>query len=127
MRQHAGAATSAGVDEAELVALGFKVLVATSSTQADWVKTFTPGQVRPMQRNEKKYFIYPDAAKNRIFVGGPEQYEAYEALHPGEDRRAAQAAAASAYRGRQDAAMRKASGRDISDPYYGVRWADLGW
>ena len=117
----------APVDEAELLGLGFKVLVAQNSTQADWVKTCKPGQIRPMQRNTKKYYIYPDAANNRIFVGGPVQYAAYQELHPGQDKRAANAAAAIKYRGKQDDAMRKASARDVSDPWYGVSWYDLGW
>ena len=35
-----------------------------------------------MQRNGKKFFIYPDAPRNQIYVGGREEYERYRQLHP---------------------------------------------
>jgi hypothetical protein len=122
------AAATPRMDEGQLLDLGFKVLVATTKVQQDWVRSLPPGQLRPMQRTGKKFFIYPDASRNQIYVGGPAEYEAYQALHP-EGRQSAQdaAAKASGYRGKQDAAMRKATARDLSDPFLGVTWADLGW
>src|SRR5215831_20679573 len=86
--------------------------------------------VRAMQRTGKHYFIYPDAAKNRIFVGGPQEYAAYRKLHPEDnsiDRQRAQETAASAYRAKQDGAMEAATARDLSNPFLGLSWADLGW
>ena len=77
------------VDESQLLSLGFKVLVATTTVQQEWVKGLTPGQIRPMQRNGKHFFIYPDASRNQT--------------------------------------MRKATARDLSDPFLGPGWADLGW
>jgi hypothetical protein len=118
------------VDEAQLTALGFKVLVATTPAQTDWVKRLAPGRMRPMQRTGKHYFIYPDAARNRIFVGGPQEYQAYRELHPEDDsieKQRAQETANRAYRARQDDAMEKATARDLSDPFLGVSWSDLGW
>jgi hypothetical protein len=125
----AGAVAAAPpVDENELLAVGFKVLVAKTTVQEDWVKTLPPGQIRPMQRTGKKYFIYPDAARKQIYVGGPEQYAAYQQLHPDAKLSAREAAAQGrAYRLKQDDAMKKATARDLSDPYYGVDWSDLGW
>jgi hypothetical protein len=81
-----------------------------------------------MQRTGKKFFIYPDASRNQIYVGGPKEYEAYLQLHP-ESRVDAQAAATkeSAYRAKQDDAMREATARDLSDPFLGASWADFGW
>src|SRR5438270_9260965 len=100
------------VDDTELLGLGFKVLTAETKTQSDWIRTCTPNQIRAVQRTGKKYFIYPDAANNRVFVGGPIQYEAYLKLHPGDQRRMQQAAAeASAYRAKQNKAMREATAR----------------
>jgi hypothetical protein len=126
----AGAASAASprVDVDELLSLGFKVLVAKTTVQEEWVKTLPPGQIRPMQRTGKKYFIYPDASNKQIYVGGPEQYAAYQQLHP-DSKLATQEAAEQgrAYRSKQDAAMKKATVRDLSDPYYGVDWSDLGW
>jgi len=122
------AAATPRVDEAQLLELGFKVLVATTKVQQDWVKGLPPGRIKPMQRTGKKFFIYPDASRNQIYVGGPAQYEAYRQRHPEAQQSAEDAAAkASAYRGKQDAAMRAATARDLSDPFLGVTWADLGW
>jgi hypothetical protein len=125
------AAATPPIDESELLGLGFKVLVATTAAQQDWVKRMAPGQIRAMQRTGKKYFIYPDAPRNQIYVGGPKEYEAYQQLHP-DSKLAGQDGAkqASEYRAKQDTAMKKASARDLSDPYYWTNtatWADLGW
>ncbi len=122
------AAATPGVDERQLLDLGFKVLVATTKVQQDWVRSLPPGRIRPMQRTGKKFFIYPDATRNQIYVGGPAEYEAYRELYP-EGQQSAQNAAAttSAYRGKQDAAMRNATARDLSDPFLGASWSDLGW
>jgi len=129
----AGGATAAPprVDESQLSALGFKVLVATTKVQEDWVRSLPPGKIRPMQRNGKKFFIYPDASRKQIYVGGPAEYDAYQQLHP-EEQQSAQsakdaAAKQSAYRGKQAAAMQAATARDLSDPFLGASWADLGW
>ncbi len=122
------AAATPRIDESQLLDLGFKVLVASTKVQQDWVRSLPPGQIRPMQRTGKKFFIYPDASKNQIYVGGPKEYEAYVQLHP-ESKSGTQDAAnkASAYRGKQDAATRAATARDLSDPFLGASWADLGW
>jgi hypothetical protein len=122
------AAAPSRVDESQLLSLGFKVLVATTTVQQEWIKTLAPGQIRPMQRNGRKFFIYPDAPRNQVYVGGPDEYAAYRKLHPESGESAQDAAAkASAYRLKQDDAMRKATARDLSDPFLGASWADLGW
>ena len=127
----AGAAAAAAppVDEGQLVERGFKVLVASTKVQQDWVRGLPPGKIRAMQRTGKKFFIYPDASKNQIYVGGPNEYAAYVQLHPEHRVPDAQQAAkeASAYRGKQADVMREATNRDMSDPFLGATWADLGW
>jgi len=122
------AAATPHIDERQLLDVGFKVLVATTTVQQDWVRSLPPGQIRPMQRTGKKFFVYPDGSRNQIYVGGPKEYEAYVQLHP-ESKAGTQEAAkkASAYRQKQDDAMRKATARDLSDPFLGASWADLGW
>ena len=116
------------VDESQLLALGFKVLAASTPIQEQWVQSLPPGQIRAMQRNGKKYFIYPDAARKQIYVGGPAEYAAYQQLHPNSASGQQQAAdTASAYRAKQDDTMRKATARDLSDPFLGASWVDLGW
>jgi len=125
----AAAATAAPLDERQLLDAGFKVLVATTKVQEEWVRNLPPGKIRPMQRTGKKYFIYPDSSRNQVYVGGPKEYETYVQLHPEHRVADAQEAqkAASAYRMKQADAMRKATARDLSDPFLGVSWADLGW
>ena len=117
------------ISESELSAAGFKVLVAKTKVQEEWVRKLPPGKIRPMQRTGKKFFIYPDASRNQIYVGGPKEYEAFVQLHPENRVADAQEAekAASAYRMKQADAMQKASARDLSNPLLGVSWADLGW
>jgi hypothetical protein len=128
---HAAAAATPRVDEKELLSLGFKVLVATTPAQTDWVKRLAPGKIRAMQRTGKKFFIYPDAANNQVYVGGPKEYDAYKQLHPDDQLAGAGSAKAAAdYRSKQDLAMKKSTERDLSNPYYWVNtatWADLGW
>jgi hypothetical protein len=125
----ASAAAPPAVDEGQLLDAGFKTLAPTNKVQEDWVRRLAPGKFRAMQRTGKKFYIYPAASKKQIYVGGPNEYEAYVKLHP-EHRAAdpAQAAKqASAYRQKQEQVMRDATGRDLSDPFLGVSWSDLGW
>jgi len=123
------AAATPPIDERQLLDAGFKVLVATTKVQEEWVRGLPPGKIRPMQRTGKKFFIYPDASRNQIYVGGPKEYESYVQLHPEHRAASPQQAAreASAYRSKQDETMRKATARDLSDPFLGASWADLGW
>lgn len=116
------------IDDKELTELGFKVLVATTEVQKNWVKGMAPGKIRAMQRNGKKFFIYPDAAREQVFVGGPREYAAYQERHPPSAKDAQKAAqGTAAYRQKQDQMMKSANARDLSDPFLGVSWYDLGW
>lgn len=122
------AAATPGVDADQMLKLGFKVLVATTKVQQNWVKGLPPGQIKAMQRTGKKFFIYPDAARSQIYVGGPAEYAAYQKLHPNVQQAAKDAAdKTSAYRSKRDAEMRLATAQGLSDPFLGVSWADLGW
>jgi hypothetical protein len=62
----AGSAAAAppSVDESELLASGFRVLVATTSVQKEWVQNLPRGQIRPMQPTGKKFFISSEAREN---------------------------------------------------------------
>ena len=126
-----GAATAAKtpIDKSALSDAGFKVLTATTKLQEDWVRGLPAGKIRPMQRTGKKFFIYPDAPGKQIYVGGPNEYDAYVQRHP--EHRVADskkvAKDASAYRAKQTDEMKQASARDLSDPFLGATWADLGW
>lgn len=122
------AAAAPAVNETELLNLGFKVLVATTPVQEEWVRRLPPGKVKPLQRNGKKYFVFPDASKKQVYVGGPNEYEAYHQLHPESALGTEEAAKkGSAARAKQNEAMQKATARDLSDPFLGVGWNDLIW
>ena len=125
------AATSSPVDEGELVKFGFKTLVAATDVQRQWVRNLPPGKIRAMQRTGKKYFIYPDASRDQIYVGGPAEYNAYTKAHPEElanaQRVKDEAAKESARRGKEAKSMQAATARDLSDPFLGATWAELGW
>ena len=110
-------------DESLLSAAGFKVVVAKTPQQQEHLRSLTPGQITAMERNGTPFFVYPDAAKNQIYVGTQKEYQAYRRLRPDggpspQDKLNAQHAADMASSLKQDTAMQKANTRDLSDPYY---------
>src|SRR6476659_11363004 len=125
----AATAAKTPIDKGALSDAGFKVLTATTKVQEDWVRGLPAGKIRPMQRTGKKYFIYPDAPGKQIYVGGPKEYDAYVQRHPEHRVTDSKKAAkdASAYRAKQTDEMKQASARDLSDPFLGATWGDLGW
>ena len=117
------------VDEAQLSAAGFKIVEAKTPQQQGHVKSLPPGQITEWQRTGVHYFVYPDAAHNRIYVGTPKEYAAYRRLRPGNyPSLATQEAADMASYEKQDAAMQNYTQRDLNDPYYFWDSFDsLGW
>jgi hypothetical protein len=63
-----------------LVAAGFKVVTPKTATQEEKLKALPPGKVTSVQKSGKTYYVFPDAAHNQAYVGGPKQYEAYRQL-----------------------------------------------
>jgi hypothetical protein len=117
-------------DESQLSAAGFKVVPATTKEQQEHLKALTPGKISELQRTGTHFFVYPDAAKNQIYVGTPKEYAAYQRLRPADNTPAlgAQQSADLASYNKQDAAMQKANNRDLADPYYfWPSWIELGW
>ncbi|HET6960752.1 MAG TPA: hypothetical protein VFI56_29395 [Vicinamibacterales bacterium] len=117
------------VDEAQLTAAGFKIVAAKTPQQQEHLKALPAGQITAWQRTGVHYFIYPDVAHNRIYVGTPKEYAAYQRLRPGNyPSLAAQDAANMASYEKQDAAMQNYTQRDLNDPYYFWDSFDgLGW
>ena len=117
------------VDESLLSAAGFKVIVATTVQQQEHLQTLAPGKFRAVERNSVPYYLYPDAAKNRIYVGTEKEYQAYLRLHPGNNENLqnelnAQQAADRASYAKQDKGIQNATQRDLSDPYF--FWPSFG-
>jgi len=122
------AGTSAGAQpqvESLLLAAGFKTVVASTDRQLQQLPTLPAGQVTVISQTGKNYFVYPDLANNRIYVGTAKEYQAYLNLRAGNNMPTANPEASYM---QQDAAMRKADARDASVPW--DLWPDfkgLGW
>ena len=66
--------------ENSLVAAGFHVIVPKTAAQQQKLKALPPDKVTMVQKNGKTYYVFPDAAHNQAYVGGPKQYETYRQL-----------------------------------------------
>src|SRR5208283_5289442 len=63
-----------------LIAAGFKVIVPKTAAQQQKLQALPPGKVTLVQKAGKTYYVFPDAANNQAYVGGPTQYQAYKQL-----------------------------------------------
>ena len=74
---------AAGTSHSEpdmLIAAGFKVRTPTS-TQQTKLQSLTAGQISQIQAQQTHgltLYVYPDWPNNRVLVGGPVQYQAYQ-------------------------------------------------
>jgi hypothetical protein len=66
--------------ESLLLSAGFKIKVATTAIQRQELKTLPAGQVSPVTQKGKTFYIYPDATRNRIYVGNETEYQTYQGL-----------------------------------------------
>ena len=116
-------------DETQLSAAGFKVVVANTAEQRAHLQSLPPGKVTAVQRTGTHFFVYPDAARNQVYVGTQKEYEAYRRLRPGDKTTLGeQQAADMASYDKQDDAMRMYTARDLADPYYfWPSFFGLGW
>jgi hypothetical protein len=116
-------------DESQLLAAGFKVVVAKTEKQKEHLQTLPPGKITEWQRTGVHFFVYPEAAKSQILVGTAKEYAAYRRLQPnGGPTLAQQQAADMASYNKQDAAMQMYTVRDLADPYYfWDSFEGLGW
>jgi len=116
-------------DESQLLAAGFKVLVAKTVPQQEHLRTLAPGKITEWQRNGVHFFVYPDVVKNQLYVGTQKEYAAYRRVRPdGDATLSQQQATEMASYQKQDAAMQMYTNRDLADPYYFWDSFDgLGW
>jgi hypothetical protein len=75
----AGCATTKHT-ETFLTAAGFKVVAATTPKQEQRLKALPPGKITTVQRNGKTYYVFPDVAHNRIYLGTPNEYQNYRQI-----------------------------------------------
>jgi hypothetical protein len=77
-----GCATTASTQNKEsmLVASGFKTITPKTAAQQQKLQQLPPGKMAMVNRNGRTYYIFPDAAHNQAYVGGPKEYQAYQQL-----------------------------------------------
>jgi hypothetical protein len=63
-----------------LIAAGFKVLTPSTPDQLEVIRSLAPGKVTAIHKDGKPYYVVPVSAQNKLFVGGPKQYNAYKTL-----------------------------------------------
>jgi hypothetical protein len=76
----ASTSTSTQNKESMLVASGFKVITPKTTAQQQKLQNLPPGKVTMIQKGGKTYYIFPDPANNRAYVGRPREYQAYQQL-----------------------------------------------
>jgi hypothetical protein len=72
--------TSTQNRESMLVASGFKVITPKTPAQQQKLQNLPRGKVTMIQKGGKTYYIFPDPANNRAYVGRPREYQAYQQL-----------------------------------------------
>ena len=59
-----------------LIAAGFKAITPKTTAQQQKLQSLPPGQLAQITKNGQTFYVFPDAANNRAFVGGPDEYQA---------------------------------------------------
>jgi hypothetical protein len=72
--------TSTQNKESMLVASGFKVITPKTPAQQQKLQKLPPGKVTMIQKRGKTYYVFPDPANNRAYIGRPKEYQAYQQL-----------------------------------------------
>src|SRR5438876_3142978 len=66
--------------ESMLVASGFKAITPKTAAQQQKLQNLPPGKIAMINKKGRTYYIFPDAAHNQAYVGGPKEYQAYQQL-----------------------------------------------
>src|SRR4051812_36591959 len=61
-------------------AAGFQAHPATTAAQQAHLKSLPAHKVSSLQKEGKKYYVFPDAKQNVLYIGDSTQYEAYQKL-----------------------------------------------
>jgi hypothetical protein len=77
-----GCATTTSTQDKEsmLVASGFKTITPKTAAQQQKLQQLPPGKVAMINKKGRTYYIFPGAAHNQLYVGGPKEYKAYQQL-----------------------------------------------
>ena len=63
-----------------LTAAGFKARPATTAAQQAHLKSLSAHKVSLLRKEGKTYYVFPDTARNILYVGDSAQYEEYQKL-----------------------------------------------
>src|SRR5260370_459669 len=63
-----------------LIAAGFKAITPHTAAQQQKLQALPPDHVTLVQKDGMTYYVFPDAANNQAYVGGPKQYQSYRQL-----------------------------------------------
>ena len=72
------ATTPAQRKEKLLTQSGFKAVPASTAAQQEQINTLPPAKVSLVKRKGRTYYVYPDRARNILYVGNKAQYHAYQ-------------------------------------------------
>jgi hypothetical protein len=64
--------------EQMLTQSGFKVVQVVSAANRDQMNTLPANRISTVKRNGKSYYVYPDHARNVLYVGNKAQLHAYQ-------------------------------------------------
>lgn len=74
-----GCATTMQVEDA-LTAAGFRARPAVTVEQQAQLKALPARKVSSVQKDGKKYYVYPDASRNIVYLGQSAEYERYQKI-----------------------------------------------
>ena len=63
-----------------LSSAGFKVVAAGTPRQEQKLKSLPPGKITTVQRGGRTWYVFPDAAHNRIYLGTRREYQNYQQM-----------------------------------------------
>ena len=63
-----------------MTAAGFKTVAADTPAKANLLKTLPAGQLSLITFKGKQFYVQPDVANNRAWVGTPAEYQTYQQL-----------------------------------------------
>ena len=63
-----------------LIAAGFKTITPKTAAQQQKLQKLKVGQVEQIQKNGKTYYVIADPPRNVVYVGGPNEYQAYQQI-----------------------------------------------
>ena len=80
-----------------LIAEGFKTITPKTTAEQQKLQALPPGHLAQITENDQTFYVFPDAANNRAFVGGPDQYQALVNYRLSQHLAAEQPATSTAY------------------------------